>query len=116
MGVGHKQLPQDPPTVLCVNFLVRILLLFWLLQALRTQRLEAAEGPFNHLLVLYLHSFATVTFVTVMASSKQLPCTTAGHLEDFIDGFAVHGLLVVGSLMERTVEGAKWHEILDTYH
>ena len=54
---------------------------FWWLQALRTRGLEATEGPFNHLLVLHFHSLATVTFITVMASWKQLPGTAAGHLE-----------------------------------
>lgn len=38
------------------------------------------------------------------------------HLEDFVDGFAVHGLLIVSSLVERTTEGAQWHERLDTHH
>lgn len=56
-------------------------LTFWWLQALRTRGLKAAKGPLNHLFVLHLHSLATVTFVTVMASWKQLPCTAAGHLE-----------------------------------
>lgn len=54
---------------------------FWWLQALGTRGLEPSKGPFNHLLVLHLHSLASVTFVTVMASWKQLPSTAAGHLE-----------------------------------
>lgn len=37
------------------------------------------------------------------------------HLQDFIDGFAVHGLLVVGGLVESTTEGAQWHQLFNTY-
>lgn len=37
------------------------------------------------------------------------------HLQHFVDGFAVHGLLVVGGLVESAAEGAQRHQLLHTH-
>ena len=37
------------------------------------------------------------------------------RLQDFIDGFAVHGLLVVGGLVESAAEGAQRHQLFNTH-
>lgn len=100
----------------CVNFFVGVLLFFGWLQALGTRRLEPSESPLDHLFVLHLHGLGSVTLITVVAHREQLPRAATGHLQDFTDGFAVHGLLVVGGLVESTAEGAQRHQLLNTHH
>lgn len=40
------------------------------------------------------------------------PSATSAHLQHLVDGFAVHGLLVVGGLVEGAGEGAEGQELL----
>lgn len=40
----------------------------------------------------------------------------AGYLQDFIDGIAVHELLVAGGLVKSTAEGVQWHQLFNTQH
>lgn len=47
--------------------------------------------------------------------ANSLNPSEGAHLQDFVDGFAVHGLLVVGGLVESTTEGAQWHQLFNTH-
>lgn len=47
--------------------------------------------------------------------SGSLSPAEGTHLQDFVDGLAVHGLLVVGGLVESTAEGAQRHQLFNTH-
>lgn len=66
--------------------------------------------------VLHLQGLGSVTFMVVMARWEQLPHTAAGHLQDFIDGFVAHGLLVAGVLQGSIAEGGQGHQLLSPHH